>query len=280
MKGQFYQLDLTTQGPLYPPSEVMDEDGNFIVIGAINRKTGDGVVPMWGRAIVSPDSAVPAFGEHAPYQVIEEFPTDLPAHIGEKVLHTLPLPIPCSNYPMLFAPNQYPNANSERLPSHAFHETPIPDLRPEDGRRLRDPIRLKDWMTAQGHLSVSLVDQGRAARFVLEFEGLLPHSLYTVMSLRERDLDPASPTRPGPLGVPNVFVTDCLGKAVYEAILPDPFPSLERANANRIINIVVLWMSYQMNHGGAIGRFGLGGDIHAQLKFRNRMFDDFHTAPY
>lgn len=280
MDRNTYNLDITTQGPLYPPSEVMDEDGNFVVIGAINRSVGDGIETEWGRAIVAADSLVPRFGDRAPYRIIETFGEDLPSHIGGKILHTLPLPLPCSNYPMLFAPEQYPAANGERRQSHAFHETPIPDLEPAHGRRLRTPVRLADWVTASGALSLSLINGGSAARFAFEFERLLPNSLYTLMTLRERDLDPLAPTRPGPLGVPNVFVTDGDGRATYDAILPDPFPELGREGANRVINVVVLWMSYQMSHGGAIGRFGLGGDIHAQLKFRERMFDDFRTVPY
>ena len=145
-----YDLSLTTQGPLYPPSEVMDEDGNFIVIGALNRDAGNGTITTeWGRAIVRADSPVPSFGKGAPYTIVEEFSADMPAAMGEKVLHTLPLPLPCTNYPMVFAPAQYPGANEEQRPSYAFHETPIPDARPEHGRQLDRPVRLKDWATAE-----------------------------------------------------------------------------------------------------------------------------------
>jgi len=59
--------------------------------------------------------------------------------------------------------------------------------------------------------------------------------------------------------------------------MPDPFPDSSRENANRIINVVVLWMSYQSNYGGAIGWFGLGGDIHAQLKLPIASFSEFTT---
>src|SRR3546814_3424299 len=93
---------------------------------------------------------------------------------------------------------------------------------------------------------------------------MIPNSLYTIMSLRRFDLNPLSPTRPGPLGIPNVFITDKNGNSSYHATLPNPFPEADKDNGNRIINVVVLWMSYQMNRGGAIGWFGLGGDVHAQ----------------
>ena len=107
--------------------------------------------------------------------------------------------------------------------------------------------------------------------------GLIPDSLYTVMSLRQRDLDPAGPTRPGPLGIPNVFVTSEGGTGFYRATLPDPFQDETRPGANRVINVIVLWMSYQMNRGGAIGWYGLGGDIHAQLKLKAPSFHEFRT---
>ncbi|MCH4565390.1 hypothetical protein MKP05_20015 [Halomonas sp. EGI 63088] len=279
MQKQTYELDLTTQGPLYPPSEVMDEDGNFIVIGAINRPTAEGgCETRWGRAIVSANSAVPPFGCMAPYEIVESFDDPIPGHIAGKVLHTLPLPLPCTNYPMLFAPEQYPHAISDSRPSFAFHEVPIPDLRPEHGRQLQGPVTLADWTRARGELTVELVENRRAGRFSFLFEGLLPRSLYTIMSLRKHDLNPTGPTRPGPLGVPNVFVTNYKGAAQYDVVLPNPFPSPDTAGANRIVNVVVLWMSDQMSHGGAIGRYGLGGDIHAQLKFRKPMFDDFITT--
>lgn len=106
---------------------------------------------------------------------------------------------------------------------------------------------------------------------------MIPSSLYTVMSLRQRDLDPTGPTRPGPLGVPNVFVSDERGDARYHACLPSPFPAAHSLGANRVVNVVVLWMSYQMNRGGAIGWFGLGGDIHAQLKLQGAAFSEFET---
>ncbi|MEP3298385.1 MAG: hypothetical protein ABJO27_18235 [Pseudoruegeria sp.] len=256
----------------------MDEHGNFIVIGAINRPASNGKVDTkWGSAIVANDSEVPAFGKTAPYDIIEEFTIDLPQHLAERVLHTLPLPLPCSNYPMLFAPEQYPDANSEVRPSYPFHMTPIPDFDQSHGRQLLEPITLKDWVTAKGELDVLTSKNGHDASFKFEFSGLIPNSLYTIMSLRQRDLDPSHPTRPGPLGIPNVFITDEQGNAAYRATMPNPFPDETTPGANRIVNVVVLWMSYQLSHGGAIGRYGLGGDIHAQLKLRSPSFQEFMT---
>ncbi|WP_327253781.1 hypothetical protein [Streptomyces sp. NBC_01244] len=278
-----YELSLTTQGPTYPPSEVMDEDGNFIVIGRVNRAGSDGRTRSeWGAAIVAADSPVPPFGENHPYTIVKELPLnpdELSAEDRARELHTLPLPLPCANYPMVFAPEQCPDADLVRRPSYPFHAVPIPDLRPEDGPKVTTPITLGQWVRARGQLEVSVTDDERAAQFFFEFSDLIPNSVYTIMSLREHDLDPAGPTRPGPLGVPNVFVTDEAGNSTYRAVMPNPFPAPGTPGANRIINIVVLWMSYQQSYGGAIGWFGLGGDIHAQLKLPAASFQEFITVP-
>ncbi|GAD83563.1 hypothetical protein FEK33_04245 [Nocardia asteroides NBRC 15531] len=273
-----YDLTPTTQGPLYPPSEIVDADGNFLVVGFLNETGPDGTVTRrWGRAVVAADTPLPPFGENLPYTVIRELPEELSDEDANIVLHTLPLPLPAHNYPMVFAPDQLPNAAEVVRPSYAFHEVPIPDLRPEDGRKLTAPVTLGQWLQARGTVEVSVTDDERHGEFHFEFSGLIPDSLYTVMSLRSGDLNPTSPTRPGPLGVPNVFITAPDGTATYRATLPNPFPDPTLPDANRIISVVVLWQSYQQNYGGAIGHFGLGADIHAQLKLPTPTFDDLHT---
>jgi hypothetical protein len=138
-----YTLSVTTQGPTYPPSEVMDGDGNFLVVGRINRRAADGSTSSeWGRAVVAPTSPLPPFGQQLPYQIVRELPEVLSEAEKNTVLHTLPLPLPCNNYPMLFAPTQCPQANVMEKPSYAFHQVPIPDLRKEDGRKLQHAITL------------------------------------------------------------------------------------------------------------------------------------------
>ena len=274
-----YRLSPTTQGPSYPPSEIVDADGDFVVIGMINREgPSGGLERSWGSAIVSPKSELPPFGEQVPYTIVRELGDELDTADRDMVLYTLPLPLPCNNYPMVFAPEQRPDANEIVRPSYPLHQAPIPDLRPEDGPKVTEPITLGRWVQAEGELEVELTEDGRGAVFRMEFGGLVPSSLYTVMSLRQHDLDPAGPTRPGPLGVPNVFVTDEEGRASYRATMPHPFPAPGTPGANRIINVVVLWMSYQQNYGGAIGWFGLGGDIHAQLKLQKPAFHEFVTT--
>jgi hypothetical protein len=272
---QHYELAITTQGPSYPPSEVMNEDGDFVVIGQLNVADGTGGCRQeWGAAVVSVASPVPEFGINLPYTIKRRIDlTNLSA--ADEVLHTLPLPLPCHNYPMQFAPQQ--QAEHQPRASYAFHEAPIPDLLPEHGRKLQQPIRLSNWIKARGQLTLTMVNASQV-EFKFNFSGMIPESLYTVMALRQHDLNPARLTRPGPLGVPNVFITDQEGNGSYRAVMTNPFPGSEEPNSNRIVNVVVLWMSTQMSYGGAIGHVGLGGDIHAQLKLPQADFFNFMTV--
>jgi hypothetical protein len=273
----------------------MNEDGDFVVIGRINRAddTGEllsvndvprhvnyahGTGSAWGGAIVSTQSPVPPFGTNAPYLIKREFDWEnLSDSDRAMVLYTLPTPLPCDNYNMNFAPQQRNDNNMRARPSYPLHAVPIPDLRDEDGRRRTDPITLGEWVRARGEMEVTLTPDRRAARFEFSFDGLIPDSLYTIMSLREHDFTPKRATRPGPLGVPNVMMTDRQGRGDYCAVLPNPFPAEDTPDRNRVVNVVLLWMSYQMSHGGAIGLFGLGGDIHAQLKLPKPGFWEFET---
>lgn len=272
-----YTLSVTTQGPSYPPSEVMNKDGDFIVIGKLNLPDDEGgCLQQWGAALVSQHSAVPNFGDNLPYDIIRFIDCDSLSAEDDSELYTLPLPLPCNNYPMQFAPQQTPATNHQQC-SYAFHQFPIPDLRQQDGRKLKQAVHLSEWIKAQGAVSVSVSNDKQSASFNFEFRHLIPNSLYTVMALREHDLDPNGLTRPGPLGVPNVFISDATGSASYHANMPNPFPSKDNTDSNRIINVVVLWMSSQMSYGGAIGHYGLGGDIHAQLKLTSPSFFQLET---
>lgn len=273
MTSKKYVLVPTTQGPLYPPSEVVDSQGNFVVVGRINRPGKTGPKSEWGQAVVAPNAA-PRFGNFEPYEIVTEIDLPLSKEAEAMELFTLPLPLPSNNYPMVFAPDQLPLANAVVRPSYPLNEAPIPDLREQDGPRKRQPVTLGQWMQAKGKLTVEVSRDRESAVFKFDFSGLIPESLYTVMSLREMDLDPTNPSRPGPLGIPNVFITDEEGRSHYKAKIPNPFPT----DGNRIINVVVLWMSYQQSYGGAIGHFGLGGDVHAQLKLMDRSFDELTTV--
>lgn len=275
MKHFEARLSITTQGPTYPPSEIMDEDQNFIVIGKVNDQDEAGELHQyWGAAVVSSDFEPPAFGQNEPYPIVRPLDFNNETEL-DRVLYTLPMPLPCNNYPMLFAPEQKPHANEEQFASTPLHEMHIPDFRPCDGRKMTSPITLRDWLKASGELTIDIAEDKTSALFHLSMQGLIPNSLYTVMSLRSHDLRAVNPSRPGPLGIPNVFITDSAGNAEYYANMPNPFSDEE--GTSRIINVVVLWMSQQMSHGGAIGYYGLGGDIHAQLKLSTMIPNDMVT---
>jgi hypothetical protein len=284
-----YDLVLTTQGPTYPPSEIMDKDGNFVVIGRINTTVNTaknvgrtygahGASSKWGGAIVSQKSKVPTFGENYPYDIVREFDVNnLSVEDSNMVLHTLPVPLPCNNYPMIFAPEQKQFEDMRERPSYPLHRPVIKDFRVEDGWKINDPITLGTWVKAQGILSVELSDDATEAIFNIKCTGLIPNGLYTIMSLRENDFNVTEPTRPGPLGIPNVMVTDPFGNGQYHAVMPNPFPDPNSVGSNRIINVILLWMAYQRNYGGAMALFGLGGDVHAQLKLDKPSFYEFTT---
>ena len=272
MKRQ-YPLSLTTQGPLYPPSEIMDSDENFIVIGLINRIVDGKTVPKWGAAIVSPKSVIPEFGQLAPYSIVKELDLDCLGADKDRILQTLPLPLPCNNYNMLFAPEQHRNANEDIRPSLPLHDA-ILDYEHEHSRQNVGAISLGEWIKAEGILDVETCNDGQDAVFEFHMSGLIPNSLYTIMALREKDLQPGMKTRPGPLGIPSAFITDEVGTGNYRCVMNSPFP---KGSGNRIINVVVLYMSNQSCHGGAIGIYGLGGDIHAHLKLQKPSFQEFVT---
>ncbi|RKH67891.1 hypothetical protein [Corallococcus llansteffanensis] len=262
-------LKLTTQGPPYPPSEIMDKDGNFIVIGNVIQED---LTMKWTAAVVAVDSPVPEFGKLAPYKVVRQLSSDELA-TSEEVLHTVSLPLACNNYKLVFAPEQMPHAHSVVRPSLPLHEAYIPDYRPIDGRKITSPITLGQWCKAKGTMTIEVGDT--YADFSFVFEGMIPHSLYTVMGLRRHEIRPQDTVRPGPLGIPNVFIADAEGKATYSARMPNPFPP--GPQSNRIIDVIVLWISSQMSFGGAIGHHGLGGDVHAQLKSGPAPFEGLET---
>lgn len=263
------KLKLTTQGPPYPPSEIMDCDGNFVVIGNLVQ---DDMTMRWGAAIVSPESPLPEFGKLLPYRIVREL-TWAELSSSEAILYTLPLPLPCHNYPPTFAPEQLPNAARVVRPSLPLHEAYIPDYRECDGRKVTKPVTLAQWCKAEGQMTITVREF--EAAFEFEFTGLIPNSLYTVMGLRSHEIRPEGTVRPGPLGIPNVLITDADGNGRYSALLNNPFPV--GPDANRLIDVILLWMSSQMSYGGAIGLHGLGGDVHAQLKSGPAPFQGLQT---
>jgi len=259
-----YNLTVTTQGPIYPPSEIMNVNGDFVVIGQIPISDNE---LIWDKKIVSKNTTIPEKGGIVKYDIVKSIDEISEEELKKTILYTLPLPLPCNNHGMLFAPEQRPEANSDIRSSLPLNEGYIHDYREADGKRNLKPLSLYDWMQAQGEIKVIVNDDNSLTKFVIKCERLVPNSLYTIMSLREHDFDIKNPTRPGPLGIPNVMMTDEEGSGTYWAELNNPFP-LKTEGSNRIINIIILFMSCRQSYGGSIGLYGLGGDIHAHLKLK------------
>jgi HAD superfamily phosphoserine phosphatase-like hydrolase len=147
MQSKTYHLVMTTQGPAYPPSELMDEHGNFIVIGKLNINNNGLAIQEWGGAMVSVSSPLPTFGDNLPYSIIKRFSYEPLNKEDDCVLYTLPLPIPCNNYLMNFAPEQKPACLLR--PSFPLHQVPIPDLKEEHGRKIDMQRLANEWFQAK-----------------------------------------------------------------------------------------------------------------------------------
>ena len=54
------KLTNSTQGPLWPPSEVLDKDGNFVLVGNVIKEVAPGQNSLeWDAVIVSKDTVPP-----------------------------------------------------------------------------------------------------------------------------------------------------------------------------------------------------------------------------
>jgi hypothetical protein len=150
-------LPNSTQGPLWPPSEVVNEDGDFILVGTVLTEVAPGqIVPLPKQAVLVSKETVPPLDKNgredfsnvlgAPYKVIR--PLDLtPGSTDlEMVLHTSSFGpfeglfgggprIPREgespynlNGVLPFCPELFPSASqrdSYTRPSFPFHKAPI-----------------------------------------------------------------------------------------------------------------------------------------------------------
>lgn len=326
-------LPNSTQGPLWPPSEIVNQNGDFIVVGTGLIETAPGVVvPMPNQALlVSKETVPPLDGDGkedfsnplgAPYQVIR--PLDLSANSPDlnMPLHTVSYGpfdgefgggprIPAlteSSYNLNMArpscTEVFPT-ESQRFtyvrPSFPLQESPIngfqgdqvaydidtgqafdPETASGPGcgegcpgendvdQRNQTTITLGDWLKAKGKVKISLthynheVDAYTAARFDLDFKNLLPNAVYTVWAVRTNAVMPPPHERlPTPLGVPNVFVSNDLGKGHLSVELANPFPDpMHDVSGNRIIGLAVVYHSDYQNWGACPAHFGPGIDVH------------------
>ncbi len=102
-------LPLSTQGPLWPPGEFVDENGDFVVIGNAVKEVAPGVIGMVpGQAILVSKDTVPPLDENgvedfrnpfaAPYNIIKELDLSPGSPDNDIVLYTNSYGPPSGNF--------------------------------------------------------------------------------------------------------------------------------------------------------------------------------------
>lgn len=361
--AQFYQhkmsmdLPITTQGPYWPPSAIMNKNGDFVVVGTLLRTDKNGkVYPDYNAAaIVSKDTTPPLdqqgvedfsnpFG--APYSIIRELDiskdsSDLDIELytssfgpsignfgggpripmlGESRYNLNGFHMNKQNCPELFPSKSqqesytrksFPLAQSpvlgyqgDNLEYHVDtgspqtanskngQDCPVNGCIGEDEIHSRniEPITLGDWLKAKVKLSIELEDWDddqnayTAARFTINAKNLLPHSIYTLVSLRQSFVRPSPLLKlPTPATLTSHILTDNKGKGTLSFKLQNPFPAQESDDQGvRVIGLGLAYKSDFATYGGCSLRFGAGVDIHAvAVSTANGNFDftNFVTVP-
>ncbi len=343
-------FNITTQGPPWPPSTLVDKSGNFVVVGTVITQDAAGgikTVPN-GAALVSKDTVPPlnAQGKEdfsnpfaAPYTIIRNLDLSRGSRDRKIELFTpsfgpftgswgggprIPMegaskynlnmiPTPC---PEIF-PSESQKTSFTR-PSFPLQQYPILGFQGDDLEydvdsgepydpmtasgpgcemgcpgetdvdfRSDKPITLGDWLSAKGKFGVRLSDYSKraggykSAVFKLQFERLLPHSVYTAWAVKQRVFSQGR--FPGPLGVPSIFVTDKFGNAELEVKLPNPFPARDLDDEGlRLIGIEISYHPDAQNWGACGERFGVGYRVFNWFDMKpdgSRDFDTLVTVP-
>jgi hypothetical protein len=140
-------------------------------------------------------------------------------------------------------------------------------------RRSNKPITLKDWLAAQGKVTITLtrhsaqVGAYTAAKFDFRFEKLLPNAVYTMVAVRRNVLEGRPiPRLPDPLGLPSYVITDSKGNGRYSTEVVNPFPDPATDDEGlRIVAVVMTYRSDYQNWGSCPSRLGPGVDVHAAM---------------
>jgi hypothetical protein len=330
------QLPNTTQGPFWPPSEILNKDGNFILVGQVMTQISPGTfLPVPNQAVLVSKDTVPPLDKNgvedpsnwfgAAYKVVR--PLDLsPASADlDTILYSDsfgPVVGPHGRAPRIpragdsrynlngdyeACPEVFPSESQKTTytrPSYPLHMVPVWGFQgdgvlydvdtgephdahaatgpgcPFDGcpgednvdSRRTQPITLGDWLKAQGTVKITAthfdaVRNGYThARFEFKLRNMLPNALYSVWAVRPRVIPtPDRERRPvGPLGVPNVFVTDADGNTDGVIEVPNPFPEQDTDDRGmRIIALSMVYHSDQQTWGACFDRFGPGISAHA-----------------
>lgn len=331
-------LPRATQGPLWPPSEIVDKDGNFVLVGLVLTEIQPGViVPIPNKAVLVDKNTVPPLDSNghedftnnlgAPYKVIRELDLRPGSPDLDIVLYSLSYGpyagdvglsgkagprIPKAgdsafnlNGALPSCPEIFPTPSQVGVftrSSFALHEYPIygfqgdqiaqdvitgqpivPHLAsgPNCGlgcagennadQRQRPPITLGRYLAGSAKMKITLtrfneqVNAFTAARFDFKFENLLPHSMYTIWTVRKNVIASRPDIRlPNPLGVPAVVMTDEKGNGSYSTELTNPFPDpATDTKGMRMIGLAVDYHPNFQNWGACPAILGPGVDVHA-----------------
>lgn len=298
-----FDLRVTTQGPLWPPSTIMNGDQDFIMIGTGLSEVAPGIVaPIFDQAVIVSKNTIPPLNSEgvedftnqfgAPYKVNREIDLTPGSDDMNQILYSLSIGPAVGNFgggvripkegendynlnmfgpgcPEIFPSESQRNVYKRQ--SFPLHEVPILGFQGDqvsydidtgesfDPRSATDsscfpncsgennadtleraPITLGKWLSGEAKMKLKLINYSRmaggytAARFQIDFKGLIPNAIYTVYAPRKVavpapiGLDPSRADQirnPGPAGMPNIFITDDLGNADFSTVITNPFPA-------------------------------------------------------
>lgn len=332
------RLGNTTQGPIWPPSALTDENGDFIVVGNLLVEEGGQVQLVPDQAAVVSRNTTPPLDENgvenftnqfgAPYKIVRYLDLSENSADGDMKLHTSSFGpvrgdfgggprIPregeseynlngFTNVDGSNCPELFPSASqvySFTRPQFAIQSAPVAGFqgdgiaydadsgdeiipRLKNGAecapfgclgedvyhtRREEPVTLNEWLQADVHMAVKLINFDikqkayTAAKFFVNAKGLLPNSIYTVVSTRSSFLLPSPlPKLPHSATLTSHIITDEFGSGEASFIIDNPFPSPEVDDAGT--RIIAMALGFKSDHsilGGCSLRLGAGVDIHA-----------------
>lgn len=156
--------------------------------------------------------------------------------------------------------------------------------------RREQAVTLNDWLKADVNISVKLINYDNyqkaytAAKFFVNASGLLPNSIYTVVSTRSSFLFPRPlPKLPHSATLTSHIISDEYGRGKVSFVIDNPFPAAEVDDTgSRIIAMALGFKSDYSILGGCSLRLGAGVDIHAVASTAAGGvldFTDFVTLP-
>lgn len=347
----------TTQGPIWPPSALTDDNGDFIVVGNLLVEEGGQILLLPNQAAIVSKNTVPPLDENgvenfanqfgAPYKIVRYLDLAEDSNDRNMALHTSSFGPPKGNFgggPRIpregeseynlngftnvdgtNCPELFPAASQEYTytrPQFALQSAPVAGFqgdgiaydvdsgeeivpRLKNGAecapfgclgedvyhsRREESVTLNDWLQADVHMAIKLINFDyeqnayTAAKFFVSAKGLLPNSIYTVVSTRSSFLLPSPlPKLPHSATLTSHIITDEYGQGKTHFIIDNPFPAPEVDDAGT--RIIAMALGFKSDHailGGCSLRLGAGVDIHAVATTAAGGvldFTDFVTVP-